>query len=390
MMVVMLLVDEAGGQLARVVIVHQADDGDLLAGRLLALLADEPIADKIANRFAACRVALLVDVLVEGIEQRGFEGDADTRQIGHGMARWKGPGFRHSCETPSECKPAGPPHVVAASFFLDSGRSCRMMETPASAISTTREHRWATRRRMSKKVRSLLLWLLALGTLSATAMWQANEPRPDAEPADGVVPPLSEAGPRYWKGNLHTHSFWSDGDDFPEMIADWYKRHGYHFLTLSDHNMLSEGERWIDAGNSGVAMKKYKARFGDAWVEERTVKDKGKDRPQVRLKPLAEFRSLLEEPRRFLLIPGEEITHSFAKYPVHMNATNLRDVVKPIDGDSVAETIQVNHRAVAERRKRSGWRTLVFVNHPNYGWGVRAEDLLTEELRFFEIFNGHP
>ncbi|MFN0066994.1 MAG: hypothetical protein ACKVYV_05090, partial [Limisphaerales bacterium] len=21
--------------------------------------------------------------------------------------------------------------------------------------------------------------------------------------------------PRWWKGNLHTHSFWSDGDDFP-------------------------------------------------------------------------------------------------------------------------------------------------------------------------------
>src|SRR5215207_7404292 len=26
---------------------------------------------------------------------------------------------------------------------------------------------------------------------------------------------------RWWKGNLHTHSFWSDGDNFPEMIARW-------------------------------------------------------------------------------------------------------------------------------------------------------------------------
>ena len=47
------------------------------------------------------------------------------------------------------------------------------------------------------------------------------------------------------KGNLHTHSLWSDGDDFPDMIADWYKRHGYHFLTLSDHNVLSIGEKWL-------------------------------------------------------------------------------------------------------------------------------------------------
>ena len=33
--------------------------------------------------------------------------------------------------------------------------------------------------------------------------------------------------PRWWKGNLHTHSFWSDGDDYPEMIVDWYKTAGY-------------------------------------------------------------------------------------------------------------------------------------------------------------------
>ena len=36
--------------------------------------------------------------------------------------------------------------------------------------------------------------------------------------------PLSAAEARWWKGNLHTHSLWSDGDDYPEMIADWYRR----------------------------------------------------------------------------------------------------------------------------------------------------------------------
>jgi len=39
---------------------------------------------------------------------------------------------------------------------------------------------------------------------------------------------------QYWqKGNLHTHSFWSDGDDFPEMIIDWYKENDYQFIALS-------------------------------------------------------------------------------------------------------------------------------------------------------------
>ena len=51
--------------------------------------------------------------------------------------------------------------------------------------------------------------------------------------------------PRWYRGNMHTHSLWSDGNDFPEMIADWYRSHGYHFLALSDHNILSEGDRWM-------------------------------------------------------------------------------------------------------------------------------------------------
>ena len=33
--------------------------------------------------------------------------------------------------------------------------------------------------------------------------------------------PDSTTSARWWKGNLHTHSLWSDGDDYPEMIAGW-------------------------------------------------------------------------------------------------------------------------------------------------------------------------
>ena len=54
------------------------------------------------------------------------------------------------------------------------------------------------------------------------------------------------ATPKYWRGNLHTHSLWSDGNDFPEMICQWYSDTGYHFLALPDHNILSEGERWMN------------------------------------------------------------------------------------------------------------------------------------------------
>ncbi|MEO1861017.1 MAG: hypothetical protein ABGZ19_14060, partial [Verrucomicrobiales bacterium] len=52
----------------------------------------------------------------------------------------------------------------------------------------------------------------------------------------------------WFKGNTHTHSLWSDGNDFPEMIAKFYKDNSYHFLVLSDHNVLSRGEKWMNVG----------------------------------------------------------------------------------------------------------------------------------------------
>ena len=58
------------------------------------------------------------------------------------------------------------------------------------------------------------------------------------------IPEDETPWPNSWqKGNLHTHSFWSDGDDYPEMIMDWYKSHDYQFIALSDHNIFQEETR---------------------------------------------------------------------------------------------------------------------------------------------------
>jgi hypothetical protein len=196
--------------------------------------------------------------------------------------------------------------------------------------------------------------------------------------------------PRWWKGNLHTHSLWSDGDDYPEMIADWYKSRGYHFLALSDHNILSQGQRWIDAEKSrgGLqALEKYGRRYGPEWVEERD--DDG--RRMVRLKPLSEFRHLLEEPGRFLMIQSEEISDSFEKKPIHLNATNIRDYIPPQGGKSVVEVMQNNVNAVLEQREKTGQPMFPHLNHPNFHWAVTAEELAqVKGERFFEVYNGHP
>jgi len=198
------------------------------------------------------------------------------------------------------------------------------------------------------------------------------------------------AQPTWWKGNLHTHSLWSDGDDYPETIVDWYKQHGYHFLALSDHNILAQGNKWIDATTNkdgAVALDKYLKRFGTNWVELREKKG----RQEVRLKTLTEYRKLFEVPGTFLLIQNEEITDKYKSKPVHVNATNLRDLIKPQGGDSVREVIQNNVNAVFEQHRRTGQPMFPHLNHPNFGWGVTAEDLIpVKNERFFEVYNGHP
>ena len=199
-----------------------------------------------------------------------------------------------------------------------------------------------------------------------------------------------QAASRWYKGNLHTHSLWSDGDDYPEMIVDWYKKHGYEFLALSDHNVMLTGEKWIDAQtNKGgsAALEKYFNRFGPEWVKQRT----SKGRAQVRLRTLEQFRGKFEEPEKFLLIPGEEISDKFGNAPIHLNASNLRKLIPPKGGKSVAEVIQNDVNAVLEQQRATGQPMIAHINHPNFRWAITAEDIMrVNGDRFLEVYNGHP
>ena len=200
---------------------------------------------------------------------------------------------------------------------------------------------------------------------------------------------LCSSAPAGWrKGNLHTHSFWSDGDNFPEAIADWYKTNGYHFLALSDHNIFQDVEKWITITNTRLnTLLEYQRRFGNDWVEQRTSLG---GTQEVRLKKLDEFRKLFDEPNRFLLVPAEEISAKFRTLPLHVNAINIREVIKAEEGTNVVDVLQRNVDAVLEQRRRTGQPMFPHINHPNFGLAITAEDLMrVKGDRFFEVYNGH-
>ncbi len=197
--------------------------------------------------------------------------------------------------------------------------------------------------------------------------------------------------PKWWKGNLHTHSLWSDGDDFPEMIAESYKKRGYHFLTITDHNILHEVEKWIPVTKTrsrDVAYAKYLKRWGTNWVQ--TKRDE-KDQLHVRLKHRGEYLDKLESPGRFLLIQSEEVSARYLTAPVHINAANIRHKIAPLTGTSVLDVIQKNVAAILAQEKETGTPMLPHINHPNFGWAITAEELMrVRGERFFELYNGHP
>lgn len=196
---------------------------------------------------------------------------------------------------------------------------------------------------------------------------------------------------KWYKGNTHAHSLWSDGDDFPEMIMHYYKTRGYDFIALSDHNTFAEGEKWAVLPKNPFRQnrfKEYLEKYGEKWVN---YKKDDSGRISVQLKTLEEYRPLFEEKNKFLIIKAEEITDQYKGKPIHIGAINVKEVVKPSHGNSVTEVMQNNLDQVYAQRKSTGQLMFAHINHPNFGWAIKLEDMIPlKGERFFEVYNGHP
>ena len=199
-----------------------------------------------------------------------------------------------------------------------------------------------------------------------------------------------ESTPQWFKGNLHTHSYWSDGDEFPEVILDWYKSNGYQFMALSDHNTIAEGEKWITIGKDSIyqnAFQDYFKTYGPNWVTHKT--DSGQT--TVKLKTYEEYSHKVEETGKFLVIKSEEITDKYEDKHIHMNATNIQNKIIPMGGRSVADVMQNNLNQVLQQREETGVPMIPHINHPNFYYSISLDDMISlKGERFFEVYNGHP
>jgi len=208
----------------------------------------------------------------------------------------------------------------------------------------------------------------------------------------GTVTATEGAALHWYRGNLHMHSFWSDGHHFPEMVARHFKDAGYHFIAFTEHDRFQTGDKWIPvSGETGTGrtlresgfLDAYRDTFGADWVETECREDG----EYLRVKALSEYRDLVEEPGRFLILNGEEVTAKSEETSHWINVFNAPEAIGAVStpGDAPAVMNATVARA-AELASGSGRAVMVSLNHPNYVWNATAEDIAeASELRFFEI-----
>ena len=184
----------------------------------------------------------------------------------------------------------------------------------------------------------------ALALLSGLGFGAQGErqtlPRPSHAVNASVQPRFSRTFDvrHFQKGNVHTHTTLSDGGSSPEHTIAWYRSHGYQFLALTDHNLLSRPARYAS----------------------------------------------LQEPG-FVLISGEEITMTGKGRQVHVNALCTKS---RIAGGSFGSAAAALSNGISAVRHQGG---VALVNHPNFDWALTAADVTdARDASLLEIASGHP
>ena len=136
----------------------------------------------------------------------------------------------------------------------------------------------------------------------------------------------------------------------------WYREHGYQFVIITDHEFLTD---------------------------------------------VAPLQALFGADGKFLVMPGQEVTQELAddKHPdgrrqAHVNALGSNRIVMPMTGTKGPPGIRDVTMSESYVRNVSEIRAagaIAQINHPNWRWSVKPEDLAEISGPFLlEVWNGHP
>ena len=221
----------------------------------------------------------------------------------------------------------------------------------------------------------------------------------------------AKAAPRFFRGMLHSHTCWSDGRALPEQAVVAYRDAGYDFFAITDHNRIgSDTNRWIEVAPPKVGVwppkslepsvfEAYKTAFPDA--EWRTTED---GRTEVRMKTFAEVAKRFNDPGRFLVMPGCEVSigtydDKDVRRDIHMNYVGQDELVPRAaksyliewaHGTTITKTLrETKDEFDALAAAKGNPPCLFWVNHPHWQYyDVLPQDIIDNpDIRFFEVCN---
>jgi len=71
----------------------------------------------------------------------------------------------------------------------------------------------------------------------------------------GIAHPYRNLAKGQWlRGNLHTHTTNTDGQNKPQTVINKYARLGHDFLAISDHDIYTAGKQYRTWNNKGMIM----------------------------------------------------------------------------------------------------------------------------------------
>ncbi|MDD4102750.1 MAG: hypothetical protein PHU80_09000, partial [Kiritimatiellae bacterium] len=193
---------------------------------------------------------------------------------------------------------------------------------------------------------------------------------------------------QWYRGNLHMHSKWSDGNAMPEDAVAWYRDKGYQFVCLSDHQIVqTDTNAWLEVGSKQLSKSEAESYLKRYPASAHFKKDGSKE--FIRLKTVWELKRIFDRPREFLMIPGLEVNRVIAGRQVHMNALNVHETIPYRYGDTPAETFARIENAVRAWGDEQQVPVMFMLNHPTWPYFDIAPDVLVAlpQVRFFELCN---
>ncbi|MDO4586560.1 MAG: hypothetical protein Q4C95_04595 [Planctomycetia bacterium] len=196
----------------------------------------------------------------------------------------------------------------------------------------------------------------------------------------------------WYRGNLHMHSYWSDGVAFPEEAISLYRDEGYQFVCLSDHNLAQNNpERFNEIKNrpSQELIERFQKRYPDYPLE---IKEED-DKKFVRLKTFQELKKQLESPGEFLLIPGFELSGGAKNgVQVHMNLINTEEGRAFPSLETEHETMAKCLEYTTEIFKGRESSTFLMLDHPDWIYFDIDPGMIIDKkaFQFFEVINCGP